>query len=541
MIVVSEIVVKMSSGSPSKKLKTTHESVNKSELKKSTSDERTEFIEKIRNDRVKAAPSINEFKFNKKRVQILSKASEVPEWAEGVVYWMSRDQRVQDNWALLYAQKLALKTSLSLHVCFCLVPKFLDTTYRHYSFLLKGLQEVEAECKKLAVEFHLLLGEPVSTLPQFLTQHKLGAVVTDFSPLREPRKWVDDVKKCLPKDVPLCQVDAHNIVPCWIASDKLEYAARTIRNKINSKLQEYLTQYPPVVPHPHSPKKHAIVRQFEANWVAAEKFIEADRSVQPVTWATAGTEAGLLMLHKFCTKGLKNYGSKRNDPTIDALSNLSPWFHFGHISVQRAILEVKAYRSKYTESVDAFCEEAIIRRELSDNFCFYNDKYDSIEGTNAWALKTLNDHRKDKRSYIYTCEELEKSLTHDDLWNSAQIQLVKDGKIHGFMRMYWAKKILEWTPSPEEALRIAIYLNDRYSLDGGDPNGFVGCMWSVCGIHDQGWLERPVFGKIRYMNYEGCKRKFNIAAYKWVMSFCPFETSLVLAWGQPAGLFKGCV
>lgn len=171
------------------------------------------------------------------------------------------------------------------------------------------------------------------------------------------------------------------------------------------------------------------------------------------------------------------------------------------------------HKSKHSESVAAFCEEAIVRRELSDNFCYYNKNYDNLKGLASWALETLNVHRKDKRPYIYTDQELDEAKTHDDLWNSAQIQLRNEGKMHGFLRMYWAKKILEWTPTPEDALRMAIYLNDRYSMDGRDPNGYVGCMWSIGGIHDQGWAERAVFGKIRYMNYEGCKRKFDINAF----------------------------
>lgn len=155
-----------------------------------------------------------------------------------------------------------------------------------------------------------------------------------------------------------------------------------------------------------------------------------------------------------------------------------------------------------------------MRRELADNFCFYNlENYDSIKGTNEWAQKTLQDHAQDKREYLYTREKLEGGKTHDDLWNAAQLQLVNEGKMHGFLRMYWAKKILEWTASPEEALEVSLYLNDRFSLDGNDPNGYVGCMWSVCGVHDQGWAERPVFGKIRYMNYNGCKRKFDVTEF----------------------------
>ena len=155
----------------------------------------------------------------------------------------------------------------------------------------------------------------------------------------------------------------------------------------------------------------------------------------------------------------------------------------------------------------------IIRRELSDNFCFYNPNYDHFEGFPAWAQKTLNEHRRDTREYLYNQEQFEKAFTHDPLWNAAQMEMVRKGKMHGYLRMYWAKKILEWTPSPEEAQRIAIYLNDRYELDGRDPNGYAGIAWSIGGVHDRAWGERPVFGKIRYMSFNGAKSKFDVARY----------------------------
>ncbi|XP_073957819.1 deoxyribodipyrimidine photo-lyase [Choristoneura fumiferana] len=182
-------------------------------------------------------------------------------------------------------------------------------------------------------------------------------------------------------------------------------------------------------------------------------------------------------------------------------------------SVQRVALCVQAYYSENTESVNDFLEHAIVRNELADNFCFYNPLYDSVKGTSNWAQKTLDDHRKDKRSHIYTQDELAQARTHDDIWNSAQLQMVKEGKMHTFLRMYWCKKILEWTPSPEDALKYAIYWNDHYSIDGLNPKGYVGCMWSICGLHDQAFAERSVFGKVRFMNYEGCKRKFNVNAF----------------------------
>lgn len=422
---------------------------------------------------------------------------------------MARDQRVEDNWALLFSQNLALKNKVPLHVIFCLTDKFLDATIRHFKFMLDGLEEVASDCKKLNINFHLLRGQHVIEIPKFVKHNTIGALVCDFSPLRIHRGWVDGIKKALPGGVPLVQVDAHNIVPIWQASDKQEYAARTIRNKINSKLSEFLTEFPPVIKHPHK----ASSEPDPIDWKKALASVNVDKTVGEVDWVKPGYRNAVGMLESFINKRLKLFGSKRNDPTVNALSNLSPYFHFGQISVQRSILEVQKHKAKAKEGVEAFCEEAIVRRELSDNFCFYNKNYDNLEGITDWAKITLNAHRKDKRPYLYTRDELDGSQTHDDLWNAAQNQLRNEGKMHGFLRMYWAKKILEWTTSPEEALSFAIYLNDRYNLDGRDPNGYVGCMWSIGGIHDQGWAERAVFGKIRFMTYDGCKRKFDIKAF----------------------------
>ena len=210
----------------------------------------------------------------------------------------------------------------------------------------------------------------------------------------------------------------------------------------------------------------------------------------------------------------------RNDPTrADACSNLSPYIHFGQLSAQRAALQARR-KPSHNGARDSFLEELIIRRELTDNYCFYNrDGYDQLDGlypqygNDSWAQKSLRLHEHDTREHLYTRAQFEQAATHDELWNAAQLEMVHKGKMAGFLRMYWAKKILEWSPSPAEALSTAIWLNDKYELDGRDPNGYVGCAWAIAGLHDQGWREREVFGKIRYMNYAGCKRKFNIGKY----------------------------
>lgn len=237
-----------------------------------------------------------------------------------------------------------------------------------------------------------------------------------------------------------------------------------------------------------------------------------NRAVSNVTWLEPGGKAALSILRSFMARKLASYGEMSNDPTRHGQSNLSPYLHFGQIAAQRVALEV--IKSPITgPSRERFLEELIIRRELSDNFCFYNDEYDRNSGFPAWATKTLREHGTDKREYLYTAHQFENAETHDDLWNAAQMEMVKRGKMHGYMRMYWAKKILEWSKTPEDALGTALYLNDRYELDGRDPNGYAGCAWSIGGVHDRAWFQRPVFGKIRYMSYNGCKSKFNITAY----------------------------
>jgi deoxyribodipyrimidine photo-lyase len=235
-------------------------------------------------------------------------------------------------------------------------------------------------------------------------------------------------------------------------------------------------------------------------------------SVHAVNWIKAGNSAAHKMLKHFLNHKLERYHESKNDPNLDGQSNLSPYLHFGQISAQRVALEIQN-STVNSASKDAFLEELIVRRELSDNFCFYNNNYDTVDGFPTWAQKTIEEHVKGKRQYTYSLEQFEGAETHDELWNAAQMEIVKTGKMHGYMRMYWAKKILEWTKSPGDALRIAIYLNDRYELDGRDPNGYVGCAWSIGGVHDRAWPSRPVFGKIRSMSYQGCKSKFDVESY----------------------------
>jgi len=303
--------------------------------------------------------------------------------------------------------------------------------------------------------------------------------------------------------LPFYEVDAHNIVPCWLASTKAEWAAYSFRPKIHRLLPEFMDEFPPLKRH-HVPWKDDV----QNDWRSAECGIEAD-TVPESNFNRSGEVAAAKQSLDFIENKLSRYESSRNDPSQDGQSHLSPYLHFGQISAQRVALQ--AFASM--KDASAFLEELIVRRELSDNFCYYNPDYDSSQAFPKWARETLEKHAKDRREYLYTAEELERARTHDDLWNAAQNEMVYKGKMHGYMRMYWAKKILEWTRSPDEAQQIAIYLNDRYELDGRDPNGYVGIAWSIGGVHDRAWKERSIFGKVRYMSYKGVSRRFDVEAY----------------------------
>lgn len=466
------------------------------------------FAKNIVKSRSETGKSIQEFKFKKDRCRLLSKYEDLREDSKGIIYWMSRESRVNDNWALLFAQKLCFKYEVPLHVCFFLDDfKELYPTTRQTGFLRKGLDHVKKDLEKLNIPFYLLKNSPLE-LVDIIKTNDIGCLVCDFFPLRIITNWQKKLQESLPSNVAIVQVDAHNIVPCWVASDKLERAARSIRPKILKQLPTYLTEFPQASKQKET--KELIIKS-ELKWSKGDK-LEIEH-VEEITWAEPGEEGGLEMLRTFLLERLQYYGISSNEPSKKHQSNLSPWLHFGQISAQRIALEVSKLKKTWTTQCERFLEEAIIRKEICDNFCLYNSNYDSLQGADKWAQDTLNLHRDDKRDYLYTAEQFEQCLTHDPIWNSAQFQLVTEGKLQGYMRMYWCKKILEWTESPEKAIETALWLNDKYSIDGSDPNGFVGVMWSVCGIHDQGFKERPVFGKIRFMVDYSLSRKYDIKTY----------------------------
>lgn len=479
------------------------------------------FIQEIKLAKQEEA-SVEEFDFNERRARCINGLTVQNEGEyRGVSFWMFRDQRLDDNWALVYAQKIALHHKCPLYVTFYLMSHYSVAGIRQYDWMLKGLEQVEKQCHLLGIQFHLRLGYAKDLIADYCEENEIDFVVADMCPLRDPLSWLEEAGKKLKKrNIPLYQVDAHNIIPVWITSNKQEFAARTIRPKVHKYLNDYLTEFPTISKHPYQPSQ----KSEPVDWNEAWAHLNVDESIKPIVWAKPGSLNGYRMLYEFITQRLSRFDEDRNDPCKHGLSCLSPYFHFGQLSVQRVILCLtrdKALRKRCAKSVDGYIEEAVVRRELSDNFCFYNPNYDNIDGAADWAKKTLNEHRRDKREHLYSLEQLQFGKTHDKLWNAAQIQMLKEGKMHGFMRMYWAKKILEWTESPEQALEFAMFLNDKYELDGRDPNGYVGVMWSIAGTHDRGWTERPVFGKIRFMNYNGCARKFDVNRYERTYSDFP--------------------
>jgi deoxyribodipyrimidine photo-lyase len=425
-----------------------------------------------------------------------------------VLYWMQASHRVEYNHALEFAILKANELRQPLIVFFGITDQFPEANERHYTFMLEGLKEVKHSLEKRGIQMVILHKSPEIGVLQL--SKKASLVVVDRGYLRIQRGWRDDASKKI--NCPLIQVETDVVVPVEETSIKEEYAAATIRSKIKRKLDAFLVPL-----KEHEPIIDSLSLDFDSfNIGDVEKAISKlriDRSVKRVNGFHGGTKEGISHLEIFLESKLDRFPELRNDPTLDYLSHMSPYLHFGQISPLYIALKVSKTRSLGAE---AFLEELIIRRELSMNFVFYNEKYDSFTSIPDWAKKTLRTHQKDRRPYLYSRKELENAGPHDPYWNAAQKEMVIRGKMHGYMRMYWGKKILEWSKTPEEAFKIALYLNNKYELDGRDPNGFTGVAWCF-GKHDRPWGERAIFGNVRYMNDKGLKRKFDADKYVKMM------------------------
>lgn len=464
--------------------------------------------------------------FSNNRVRVINHKPIKTE-GKSIVYLMSRDQRVAYNHALLFAQNVALELQKPLIVVFNLHYRHTRRALEHYRFMLEGLRQVEKQLAKLRIPFYMCIERKSysdqksdTSLDKCLLKLDPCLIVTDFSPLKGAKVFVEQLANH--QAVQVAQVDTHNVVPCWTASDKAEYNAYFLRRKVKLLQAKFLVLPEKLIKHPFGDAK----KVSEINWQSLIYSLPFKNNQTTLSWISAGEMAANKAMHQFIEKRMIFYQLKRNDPTEPALSNLSPYLHFGQLSALQIALSVLDHqetrleglslsdREQYRASATAFLEELLVRKELADNFCFYNDNYDTLRGVPDWAQRSLSAHEYDVRPYQYTFQQLEQAQTYDQSWNAAQKQLLKTGKMHGYMRMYWAKKILEWTRSPQEAIQIAIQLNDFYSLDGGDPNGYVGILWSIGGLHDRPWPSHQIFGQVRFMSESGLARKFKVAQYQ---------------------------
>lgn len=425
-----------------------------------------------------------------------------------VVYWMQRAQRGVDNPALDVAIAAANELQKPVAVFFGLHPHYPNANLRHYTFLVEGLKETAERIEARGAAF-VFRPYPHHDLIRFCEEVNACLVIGDENPLREPERWRQSAAQKLL--VPFWTVDADVVIPTKLFT-KDEYAARTLRPKIHRELHRYLLPSENPKARYRWPLKLKPGNTADISCAILNE-LPLDKRVAGVKDYRGGTTEGLKRLKRFVTNNLTRYDVERNLPTLNATSGLSPYLHFGQISPITIALKVQQADAPL-KAKEAYLEELIVRRELAINFVSRNPQYDSLAGCPAWGRQTLAEHARDERSFLYSERELENAETHDALWNAAQIEMIESGQMHGYLRMYWAKKILEWTPSPETAFEIGISLNDRYELDGRDPNGYTGLAWAIGGKHDRPWApERPIFGLIRYMSSEGCRRKFDVNAY----------------------------
>jgi deoxyribodipyrimidine photo-lyase len=422
-----------------------------------------------------------------------------------VVYWMQRSQRALDNPALEVAVQAANLLRKPCVVFFAPAPFYPHANLRHYRFLNQGIPDIAAGLKRRGIGF-VLRRYPDHHLLKFCEEVWAALVVGDENPLREPEHWRKNVAGKI--RVPFWTVDSDVVIPSKLLL-KEQYGAYTARPVIRRLLPEFLkpvgnTRAQIEWKAPRGLKSLPADTDISSGW-------ELDRSVPPVDTAMGGTNEGLKKLKYFIKSGLAHYVTDRNKPELDATSHLSAYLHFGQIGPHTVALAIQRARAPKTAK-EAFLEQLIVRRELAVNFVRFNPDYDNFESAAAWAHKSLAEHAADPRK-IYSERQLENAQTHDPLWNAAQRQMVVTGFMHNYVRMYWAKKILEWSKTPAQAFQTAVYLNDKYELDGRDPNGYAGIAWAIVGKHDRPWFERPVFGKIRYMSFNSTSKKFDSKRY----------------------------
>lgn len=425
---------------------------------------------------------------------------------EYVLYWMQASQRAGFNPALEYAVEEANARDLPVLVCFGLTDGYPEANARHYAFMLQGLADVQRALRERGIGFVIARGEPDAIALRYSA--KAALVVGDRGYLRVQRLWRDRLARAI--DCRLVQVEGDVVVPIETASGKHEFAARTIRPKIHRLWDEFMQ---PLAVRP-------VRRRFPADPpseidlgdpLAAVRQLAVDQSVGPVKRFNGGENEARRRLAAYLAGPFGSYGAHRGRPEAGAASHMSPYLHFGQISPVEIALAVRAARSGGADDRSAYLEELIVRRELAINHVFYHPNYDRYDCLPDWALKTLDKARADRREHLYELDDFAAGRTHDEAWNVAMLEMRATGYMHNHLRMYWGKKIIEWSQSPEQAFSITLTLNNRYFLDGRDANSFTNVGW-LFGLHDRPWFNRPVFGTVRYMGAATLK-KFDYRAY----------------------------
>lgn len=422
-----------------------------------------------------------------------------------VLYWMQQSQRAKWNHALEEAAARANKLNLPLVVCFGLTT-YPEANARHYTFMLEGLAETATALARRGIAFVFSKSDPAALALQL--GRRAALLVCDRGYLRPQKSWRQRVAK--EAKCAVLQVESDVIVPVNVASNKREFAARTLRPKVMRAYERFLCPVREV----RLQKSAARLGLKSLSLERPEKVVRAlgiDHSVPAVTrFFKGGTSEAQRRFRKFLRVGLPDYRAHRNQPQTNDVSQMSKYLHFGQISP--LWLAMEARKRKSPGNVSVFIEELLVRRELSMNFCEFTEAYDSFESLPEWSRTTLATHRRDRRSPTYTRAQLEASETADPYWNACMTEMRVTGFMHNYMRMYWGKKIIEWSPTPVEAHATVLAINNKYFLDGRDANSFSNIAW-LFGNHDRPWGEREIFGKVRWMSAAGLERKCDIRAY----------------------------
>ena len=425
-----------------------------------------------------------------------------------VLYWMQQSQRAAYNHALEYAVQQANKLGQPLLVGFGLTDDYPEANLRHYTFMLEGLKETRETLASRGIKMLLRRGHPPEVALDL--GRRASMTICDRGYLRHQRAWRREVAKRA--QCPVAQVESDVVVPLEVVSEKAEYAARTIRPKIHRHLATYLVGFrQTAVKHPSLGLR---VKGIDLDNIEnLLQNLKLDRSVPPISdLFKGGTSQAVKRFDEFTRQRLMYYDDHGNQPQTDDISHMSPYLHFGQISPLYLALKISRVADSLKTVRDAYIEQLIVRRELAMNFTFFTPDYDAYTCIPGWAQKTLAEHEHDQRDYIYSRRQLENAATHDAYWNASMLEMKHTGFMHNYMRMYWGKKILEWSRTPQKAFRTTLAINNKYFLDGRDPNSCTGVAW-IYGVHDRAWTERPIFGKTRYMAASGLERKCDIAAY----------------------------